>query len=134
MTTRIILGEVIGTMPDPSTLRIAPTGSYPWYGYWSPGQRLTDQQQAACALHGIDPAALEIVQVRREATHAEMWRPTGAPAPLYAFDCPVLTRRADGRVKVIAPSGEAKLVSPAPSHIDSDALWAVKPRGARRFG
>ena len=132
MSRRYVTGAVIGSMPDPANLRIAPSRSYPWYGYWSPGAQLTDEQIAAAGRAGLDLTAAEIVEVRREATNDEMYRPTGSPAPVYAFHCPVLQRRADGGVKVIAPSGVAKLVRPAPPHIDSDALWAVKPRGVRR--
>ena len=58
----------------------------------------------------IDPPTVEVITVRRQATDREMWWPIGSPPPVFAFECPVIHRRADGKVRVIAPAGMVKLV------------------------
>jgi hypothetical protein len=55
-----------------------------------------------------------------------MYWPLGSLPPVYAFACPVLQRRGSlGRLRVIAPSGEVKMVYP-------DGWITPPPRSPRR--
>jgi len=62
--------------------------------------------------------------VQRNAGDHEICNGTGLPG-VYQFECPVLSRRADGRVRVIAPSGVEKLV-------EGDG-WTSPRRSRRRI-
>lgn len=97
-------------MRQPDTIVINPSRSYPWYGCWTEGDRLTHGQRAALASRAIDADTVEIITVRRHATTQEMWWPTNQPPPVFEFDCPVLGRQRDGRIRIIAPSGEQALI------------------------
>lgn len=97
----------IGRMPD--KVQIAPSRSYPWYGSWRAGRRFTAEQSRDLDKRGIADEAVETILVKRQATHQEMWWPINELPPVFAFDCPVIGHRGD-RLKVIAPSGAAKLV------------------------
>lgn len=97
-------------MRQPDTIVINPSVSYPWYGSWTEGDRLTHGQRAAMAKASIDADAVEIITVRRYATAREMWWPTTQPPPVFQFDCPVIGRQRDGRIRIIAPSGEEALI------------------------
>ena len=108
----------IGRQPD--RVHITPSRSQPWYGAIVTGRRFTRQQEAELIKLGADIATAEAITVKRQATGRELWWPTGQLPPVYAFECPVILRRADGRVKVITPSGERKLVR-------ADG-WAHPPR------
>lgn len=97
-------------MRQPDTIVINPSRSYPWYGRWTEGDRLTHGQRAAMAKASIDADSVEIIAVRRYATAQELWWPTTQPRPVFEFDCPVLGRQRDGRIRIIAPSGEQALI------------------------
>ena len=97
-------------MRQPATVKWTPSRPSPWYGAARDGDRFTAQQIAALAGRGDSPDTCEAITVRRPASMEEMWWPIGQAAPVFEFDCPVVQRLADGRVKVIAPSGENKIV------------------------
>ncbi|MBB5697024.1 hypothetical protein [Sphingomonas yantingensis] len=102
------MGKVVGRQP--ATPRVIPSHPNPWYGGIVDGDPFTTQQRAELSRLSIDPAAVERMTVRRNASDAEMWWPAGSLPPVYQFECPVLGRRADGRVRIISPSGMGKLV------------------------
>ncbi|MDR6850159.1 hypothetical protein [Sphingomonas sp. BE137] len=89
---------------------VTPSNPNPWYGTIREGRRFTEQQNAKLISANKDPLTCESIEVRRNATDREYYWPTGTYPPFFAFDCPVLARMADGRVKVIAPSGQNKIV------------------------
>lgn len=96
---------------QPDMLVITPSNQSPWVGHVdAPDDRFTRAQLYQMGQRGMVPETVEAITVYREATSREMWWPTGAPAPVFQFDCPVLERRRDGKVKVMAPSGEGKFV------------------------
>jgi hypothetical protein len=132
-------GEVIGRQP--SCIRVTPSKApSPWYGAIvggektgfnghsiAGGQRFTEQQVAQLIERGRDVLTVETMTVRRNSTDAEIWSGINQPRPVYEFECPVIHRRADGRVRVIAPSGAEKLV-------EADGWIAPWKRGARPGG
>ncbi len=120
-------GEVLGRQPE--TLYITPSKPNPWYGGYHEGDKLTAQQRCTLSTREIDQSKVEIVTVYRQATDREMWWPKGYGLlpPLFAFDCPVLARMADGFVRVVTPNGEVKRVIPLYGR-----LWATAPRGLRQ--
>ncbi len=122
-------GVLLGRQPN--LVRITPSKPYPvWCGTIVEGDNLTAQQRLAIGTRGLNPDKLEIVTVHRQADcYNEVVCPLNTPRPEYAFDCPVLSRGADGRVKVLAPRGEAKFVVEA-----AGRLWASKPTGLYRYG
>ena len=96
---------------QPDKLVITPSGQSPWVGFpEAAGDRFTAAQAYWMRARGLDPAACEAITVFREATSREMYWGAGCAPPVFQFDCPVLGRRADGKVKVLAPSGEGKFV------------------------
>ena len=97
-------------MRQPDKITINPSRAYPWYGTAGEGERFTAEQRAALTQHGEDPETIEAITVRRSATTTEMAWPYDMAAPVFEFECPVVQRLTDGRVKVIAPSGENKIV------------------------
>lgn len=115
------MGTVVGRQPE--TPVIIPSKPNPWYGAIIDGSVFTREQLSELEKRDRDPATVERMTVRRNATDREMWWPNGSLPPVYEFECPVLGRRADGRVRVIAPNGFGKLVY-------SDG-W-ITPRYARR--
>lgn len=122
-------GELLGRQPD--LVRITPSKPYPvWCGSIVEGDNLTAQQRLAIGTRGLNPDTIEIVTVYRQADcRNEVVCPTNSPRPEYAFDCPVLARFADGRVKVLTPRGEAKIVVE-----EAGRLWASKPTGLYKYG
>ena len=58
---------------------------------------------------GIDVLTAPAMKVQRNAADHEIYSGLGLPA-VYQFECPILSTRADGRVRVISPSGGEKLV------------------------
>lgn len=114
-----VYGAVIGRQPEVTYM--TPSNPYPWYGVIVEGSEFTGQQLHALKVRGIDPDACEAVEVRREATTRELWWPSTRPPPVYAFRCPVVCRRADGMVDVIAPYGDVK-------RVQGDG-WIKPPRG-----
>jgi hypothetical protein len=115
--------ECAGRMPKSVT--ISPSGEYPWYGRYQDGRRLSEQQHNALISAGADPVNPETITVRRNATDREMWWGIGQYPPYFEFECPVVARLADGRIKVISPSGANKIVL-------RDG-WATRP-GKRKVG
>ncbi|KTF68655.1 hypothetical protein ATB93_13090 [Sphingomonas sp. WG] len=91
---------------------IAPSNQSPWVGWLdAPGDRFTRAQVGAMKGNGIDPDTHGVfVTVFREATSREMYWPRGVAPPVFQFDCPVLSVTRDGRLRVIAPSGDVKIV------------------------
>ena len=113
---------VLGRQPE--TVYITPSKPNAWYGTIVEGRELTAQQHHALVhVHGLS-ASHETMEVVRQATDREMWWPNGTLAPVYIFRCPVLRRRADGKVDVIAPDGTTKRVRANG--------WTSKPGGLRR--
>jgi hypothetical protein len=101
--------KIIGRQP--ATTYTTPSNPSPWYGAIRPDDRFTVQQRLEMTNRELDPDAIEVLKVRRQASAREMWWPTGAPPPVFEFDCPVLSRRRDGRIDVIAPGGWKQIVS-----------------------
>ena len=122
-------GPLLGRQPD--VIRITPSKPYPtWSGSIVESDNLTVEQRMAIAQLGLNPDAIEIVTVHRQADcFSEVVCPANSPRPEFAFDCPVLSRGSDGRVKVIAPRGVAKFVTE-----EAGRLWATKPTGLYRHG
>lgn len=91
--------------------QITPSRVEYWAGTMEDGDRFTAEQARAMDAMAIDPDTVETITVRRPATARELWWPCTEKAPLFEFNCPVIgPLRADGRVKVISPSGVPKLV------------------------
>jgi len=114
---------------QPTHPRLVPSKPYPWYGSIrgaEPGQlgvtggdRFTEQQKAALIEQGRDVPTAEGMLVKRQANDNELdWGLYRLP-PVYAFECPVIGRRKDGKVKVISPSGVIK-------YVGADG-WAHRP-------
>lgn len=114
------MGEVIGRQPD--RIQINPSRQYPWYGAIvggelvgfgghtvKGGERFTEQQADQLRKRGKSPETVDTMTVRRNSTDRELWSGDRL-RPVYEFECPVLSRQADGRARVIAPSGAVKLV------------------------
>lgn len=116
-------GEMLGRQP--AVLYITPSQPNPWYGGITAGKRFTREQELALAHLGINPGDAEAITVKRQATDREYSWPMGQLPPEFHFECPVLHRRPDGRVKVLSPAGFAKIVF--------DDGWIRRPRKARRF-
>ncbi|WP_245653601.1 hypothetical protein [Sphingomonas pituitosa] len=97
---------------QPSNLVITPSNQSPWVGWLNaPGDRFTRAQLGAMKANNIDPNTHAfIITVFREATMREMWWPRGDAPPVFQFDCPVMSVTSDGRYRVIAPSGDVKIV------------------------
>lgn len=110
-------GSILGRMPE--RVLIVPSKRQPWYGAWEPGARLSIAQLDELRRRGIDPDTVEVMEVRREATHAEYYIPIHTWPPVFAFECPVIGQYGD-RVRVIAPDGGVSLIR-------RDG-WAHKPR------
>ena len=88
------------------------------------GDRFTEQQVEGLISRGIDILTTPAMTVQRNAGDHEICNGTGLPG-VYQFDCPIISRRADGRVRVIAPSGAEKLV-------EGDG-WTSPRRSRRRI-
>ena len=108
---------------QPAEARITPSKPNPWYGTITGGtreagaikggSRFTAEQDRELARRGIDDTVdVQALTVRRSATMAEAWWPDTQPPPVFEFECPVIGTRADGRLVVISPAGDAKLVQP----------------------
>lgn len=105
---------------QPSVRQVSPSVRTPWYGnvvgyrnvdgIQVGGERWTTQQAAAILQRGLDPLTCEAMEVRRQAVNAEIWIPVGDLPAVFAFDCPIIQRMASGKVKVIAPDGQPKIV------------------------
>lgn len=111
---------------QPATPVIIPSKRQPWYGAIIEGHRFTRQQENELIKLGADIATAEAMTVKRQATDREYCWPTSQLPPVFAFECPVLAKRADGRFKVIAPSGERKIVF-------ADG-WAHRPKRRPSMG
>lgn len=108
-------GKPLG-LPQPEIANYRPSKTTLWYGDRDGVDQLTKQQRHACAMRGVDADDAERQTVRRYASQEEhywpvcSWNPKALPRPFFEFQCPILQRRADGRIKVIAPNGDAALV------------------------
>jgi len=98
----------------------------PWIGSWGEGARYSDAQLYEMVVRGLSPDTAEAIRVMRPASRDETWWGVDLPAPIHEYDCPVLGRRADGRIKILAPAGIAKLVL-------ADG-WTHHPKKARGWG
>lgn len=115
MTEPVILGR------QPAIMKCTPSRANAWYGTIiggeigrlgvSGGERFTAQQTYALRDLGWSPDTVETITVTRNATWAEAYWPKTSPTPQYQFDCPVISRRRDGRVNIISPSGLAETVA-----------------------
>lgn len=115
------MGKVMGRQPD--LVQIVPSRPNPWYGSIVPDQRFTLEQLRTLQRRSIDPATVETITVTRNATQAEAYWGLRQLPPVYQFECPVVHRRQDGRIMVIAPIGDEKLV-----YADG---WPTPPRKRR---
>lgn len=111
-------------MRQPATIIITPSASQPWYGTAAEGDRYTRQQLYHMVQRGMNPATAEAITVKREATSKEMWWPIGEAPPIFEFDCPIISRRRDGKLNVLTPSGDVKAVL--------DDGWVVAARRKRK--
>lgn len=97
---------------QPPASVIAPSNQSPWVGRVERADdRFTTTQLYYMARLGRtadEPG--ECITVFREATQREMYWARGEAPPVYQFDCPVIGRRRDGKVHVIAPGGDKKWV------------------------
>lgn len=93
---------------QPKNAQITPSNWSPWYGSIIPDDPLTTQQRADLDKRRL-PQDQPRMLVYRQASSREMWWPDGGPPPVFEFECPIIGHRLD-KVRIIAPSGEAKLV------------------------
>jgi len=110
--------DIIGRQP--ATCYITPSKPNPWYGTIiggvadklavSGGERFTAEQLRILRELGLDPATVDAITVTRNATQRELYWSKLSPTPQFQFDCPVLDRRADGRISIVAPAGLAETV------------------------
>ena len=98
---------VLGRQPE--VRHIAPSKTYPWYGFWEEGHRFSVEQERALIRSGADPVTAPSLIVKRQARHEEYSWPFNELPPRFEFECPVIGRRGE-KVKVIAPNGDTKLV------------------------
>ena len=117
-----LMGEIIGRQP--ASYRLAPSAArFPWYGTIeggaltgfgghsiTGGKRFTNEQARECISRGLDVLTAPAMTVRRNVGILELSVGTFRPVPVYEFQCPIVRKMADGRVRVIAPSGAEKLV------------------------
>ena len=107
---------------QPKIRRITPSRINPWYGTINGysenelaqegGEQFTLEQQHAIACRGLVADTVETITAKRQATGDEIWCPEGQLPSVFAFDCPVVGKHHDGRLRVIAPSGTEKLIRP----------------------
>lgn len=97
---------------QPAHIVISPSGWSPWIGWGdTPEDRFTRQQVWAMKQRALDPEAPDrVITVYREATTREEHVPRGGTPSVFQFDCPVLSDTKDGRLRVIAPNGDTKIV------------------------
>ncbi|WP_242183288.1 hypothetical protein [Sphingomonas sp. CARO-RG-8B-R24-01] len=100
--------QFVGRQPEIKL--VTPSKPNPWYGSFEEGKPFTHQQVAAMITAGITPVGCEAIEVKRNATNGEYWWPLRSPPPYFAFQCPVIGRMADGRIKIISPSGLPQIV------------------------
>ncbi len=108
---------------QPEVMYVTPSKPNIWYGMVVADQRFTTQQSAKLIELGRDPVTAEAIAVKRNATDREFYWNNRQLPPYFEMMCPVLARRADGKIKVIAPSGGFTFVRP-------DG-WAGAPGRAR---
>jgi hypothetical protein len=114
--------QFVGRQPEVKI--ITPSKPNPWYGAFEEGKPFTEQQVAAMITAGITPVGCEAIEVKRNATDREYYWPLNSPPPYFAFQCPVIGRRADEKIKVISPSG-------SPQFVRSDG-WVGAPGKPRK--
>ena len=116
------MGNVIGRQP--ASFLITPSKPRPaWYGTIEGGektgfgghsiiggQRFTNEQARECISRGLDVLTAPAMTVRRNVGMLELCLGTRGIPPVYEFQCPIIRKLADGRVRVIAPSGAEKIV------------------------
>lgn len=96
---------------QPDHVVISPSGWSPWIGWGETLQsRFTRAQVSEMKRKGIDTESPTAITVFREATQREMVWGRGDAPPVFQFDCPVLSTTRDGRLRVIAPNGDVKIV------------------------
>jgi hypothetical protein len=83
-----------------------------WGGSMEAGDRFSREQLYQLAARNLAADEVETLVVRRKATIRELWWGPNDNTPIFEFECPVLSRQRDARVKVISPSGVIKLVWP----------------------
>lgn len=101
-------GKLMGRQPVPC--QWTPSKSQPWYGIIIEGERFTKQQLHILKRRAIDPATAEAITVTRYADMTETWWPSRSPKPIFQFECPVVHRCHDGRIRVVRPDGTEGLV------------------------
>lgn len=112
---------------QPASFRITPSRApSPWPGKWDEGACYSRQQLAAMTRLGLDPDAVEAIRVKRSASSAETWFPTGDYAPVHEYDCPILSRRKDGKLQILGPAG-------VPATVAADG-WVKRPKEHRGWG
>jgi hypothetical protein len=100
---------------------VVPSRPDPWFGRWAPGSVLTEEQLDQLAQRGLDPDT-EQLDVHVSVSQAQLWVPLGDKRPWRLIPCPIVGRMKDGRLKVVAPNGERKLVWPT-GELRKPWLW-----------
>lgn len=104
--------RVLGRHPE--FMRWTPSKSLPWkYGFWNPGHRFTQQQEAGLIKLARDPVTAQAMTVRREACpYDEIFAQVGQWLPVYEFLCPIIGKGKAGTIRVLAPNGKPRDVQP----------------------
>ena len=90
---------------------VTPSNIDSWLVTRAEGDKFSEKQLYWMRAWGIDPEAVEVVEVRRTLSINELWRPFTHGPYVLLLECPVLGPvRADGRVQVLSPAGHKKLV------------------------
>ncbi|GEM_PF-3452155 len=103
---------------------------YPWFGTvrngtqtdlaFVGGDRFTEEQEAALIELGRDIPTAPAMLVKRQALYNEIWRGGYDLPEVFHCECPTTGKiKADGKIQVIAPSGDVAWVHP-------DG-WAARP-------
>lgn len=110
---------------QPGLQLVTPSKPNPWFGTAAEGDRYTVQQLHEMARLKLDPEVVESILVKRLSSYKENWWPKGGLTPFYQFECPVLGRLRDGRVKILAPAG-------LPMIVFGDG-WATRPNELKQW-
>lgn len=118
--------KVIGRRPE--VVKWTPSKGLPWWiGTWRDDHRFTVEQERTLLELGRDPVTHEAVTVTREACiYNEVAPMLREWIPVFQFECPLIGRRSDGKLSIIAPDGSRR-------HIRGDA-WATKPSSRPYMG
>lgn len=109
---------------QPANFRVTPSKPVnPWCSQWLAGDHYSRHQRAVMQRDRIDPETVGFIRVKRSAVQTETWFPKGYPAPVHEYDCPILQRRLDGKLRILSPAGVPVIVL--------DDGWVAVPRQVR---